>query len=163
MRWGPEHHVPQQSPTACVVACAGVVLRLRGLPFDEAELMRGASDRGADMGVAAAALGARLHRFLRFDELLARLSMGSLAIVKVSGPAYVKRVGVNPGGVRSSHGELAPPGDMGGPFHALLFVAQSGERLEFFDPWYPSEGQPFSMLREDLLAMYAAVVVEAAP
>lgn len=124
--------------------------------------MRRASERGLDMGSAAKALGARFHDFLAPDALLGVLAMGSLAIVKVSGPAYVMRVGTSPGGVASTHGTLAAPGDYGGPFHALFVVGIVDERVQFFDPWYPAAGQPFSMTREDLLAVYVGMAIEIA-
>lgn len=124
--------------------------------------MRGATDRGLDMRVAAENLGSRFHGFLAPEALLGVLAMGSLAIVKVSGPAYVKRVGTSPGGVASPHGDLAAPGDFGAPFHALFVVGIVDERVQFFDPWYPAEGQPFTMTREDLLGIYAGMTIEIA-
>ncbi len=125
--------------------------------------MARSTEDGLSMAVAAGEVRGRFHAWLSPEDLLAML--GFLAgerglIVKVSGPVYVKWKGTEPGGHASSFGELAAPGDFGRPFHAILLLDLEGECVRYLDPWYPSAGQPLSMSRDDLVAMYVGAAVD---
>jgi len=161
MRFRPEHHLEQEEIHACVAACAGMLRRLRGEAFSEAALMESATASGLPMRVAAEAVGGT-DGHLSPTGLLGWLDLlGSgdrCLIVWVCGPIYVKLCGVQPGGHPSRHGALAAPGDYGAP-HAVLLVDADAETVRYFDPWYPAQGQPLSMSRDDLVEMFMLSVV----
>lgn len=96
-----------------------------------------------------------------FDKVPLWLAEDRAVIAKVCGPVYVKRKGTSPAHQPSRHGDLAPPGDWGGPFHAIVIIARSDAGLAVLDPYYPAAGQPILITDDVMSAIFACDVVVA--
>jgi hypothetical protein len=163
-RW----HYEQGWPNSCVPACIGIVRRSRGQPFDVADeqVLHGeAVAKGNPLSLATLSLpGARLEcpevsEFL--DQIAIWLMAGHLLIVTVFGPRYVRHLGPFPAARPSRHGALAPPGDFGGPFHAVVLIDLAEEGFLLLDPYHPAAGQPIFVSDEVLLDVCTCQVVVA--
>lgn len=79
-------------------------------------------------------------------------------VMMVSGPPYVARKGVAPGGAPSRHGDLCAPSGLSSPcapYHVVLIVGQSEEGYLYLDPYYPVDGQPLLMTEDEIVAVFA--------
>lgn len=166
---GAAAHWEQQWSNSCVAACICMVRRARGHaigPEDEAALHHEAGRHGQPLTEVPRLLPGSQWHVLDERELLREaplwLALGSVVIIKVSGPVYVKHLGTEPGGAASRHGALAKAGDAGRPFHAIMLFERTANGFWALDPYYPAAGQPLELTNDVLLEVFAceAVVAE---
>ena len=152
-----EFHCEQQRPNSCVAACICMVLRWRGQSASEEELHQNACFKGQSLAYAALKLGAK-HCAGSLGQIKFWLASERLLIVKVSGPPLVKISA--PLGI-SCHGELCPPGDWGGPFHAVVFIASVDQNLLYLDPWFPKNNQPREISEDNFERVFSGELIVA--
>lgn len=159
----PDHH-EQQYESSCVFACICMILKWRGASFDENALYTKWNGHGS-VNAAVSELGAAYRSLSPDDFQTIRTAFSGwfandcALIVTVCGPRYVQRRGIAPGGSKSKWKDLAPAGDSGGPFHALVLAGSTEDGFLALDPYYPANGQPLELTDDDLTYILTGQVV----
>ena len=148
-----EFHHEQSRPNSCVAACICMVRARLGNKKKEARFHQGASQGGHSIEHATRFLGGKLEVLGEddLDVVKSHLMGGGWAIVGVSGPRYVSRV--QPIG-HSMHGPMCPPGEWGGPFHAVVATGADAKLLRVLDPYHPKASQPVRIHNADFLYVW---------
>jgi hypothetical protein len=132
-------HRLQKTSGSCVAACRAIVDAWYGGEGEEQEANPWLDGELLDTSLAES-----------FDTLAARVKLGELAVVTVTGPNWMELARDRK--MRSQYG------DLDGPSHAVVIIAAKNSFFVVLDPYFATEYQPVQVSRDDFATAWTGQV-----
>lgn len=162
-----DFHHEQEHPWSCVAACVCMIQAWTGMDPapDEAALLASWPAPRTDIRHLAGIGDLRLWDSTdprSVDRLRAALHRGWLVVTLFPGPLTHFTLARTPA-PRSRHGRLVAHENARaaiGPPHAVVLVeARDPDGVRYLDPYYPPDGQPFSLAEDELAEAWTGYVL----
>jgi hypothetical protein len=132
-------HRLQKTGGSCVAACRAIV---------DARYGGAGEEQAAYPALGGELLDTSLPE--SFDVLAARVRFGELAIVTVTGQAWMD--------LARDRKMRSPYGDLDRHAHALVIIAVKGRFFVVLDPYFPTKYQPVQVSRDDFATAWTGQV-----
>lgn len=122
-----------------------MVEKWRGHPADEEAFHRDAPPDGHTLGRATTIGNCKVVDSIDRRDVDIGLLQENLAMVWVSGPAWVSWLTGSGLALRSRHGRLCAAGRYGRPLHSIVPTRRLADGYHALDPWFSANGQPIEI------------------